>query len=214
MRYALLKVNIVVVLVVCLFFNVFNVSAVKYVENIVNDYEIASDCKFLPPGDLDANGIVNALDNVKMRKILLEKSYDKKYSDVNGDNFTNLKDLVRQKKNACSNFDFLSNNVINLNGCSSYTGEFISLLGEGASYKISYKYKSETPIKVVINGLGNEIIYESQISSELKEVSYTLKTPFTITGTSDVELKIIGVGVIDDFTIIRANMDNILIEDW
>ena len=214
MKNIFVKFNIVILLLMMLVFNLINVSALKYVENVVKDYKNDSECEFLQPGDLDANGAVNALDSVNMRKILLGESKDSKYSDVNGDSFTNLKDLIRQKKNACSNLGFLSNDVINLNGCSAYSGEFISLLGEGASYKISYTYKSETPIKVVINGLGEELVYESQTSSELKEVSYTFKTPFSISGTDDIELKIVGIGEIKDFTVTRTNMDNVLSENW
>ena len=46
-----------------------SVSATQYVEKVVNeDFSLKSECLFLAPGDLDADGSANADDMVSLRK--------------------------------------------------------------------------------------------------------------------------------------------------
>jgi len=204
------------------------VSAENYVANVVDDdFSSATECEFLAPGDLNGDGSVNAIDSVELRKLMLsdldDKSYDAvyasegdtaKYSDVNGDDNVDIKDLVRQKKELAENFVLVSNGAMSLNGNSAYSGEFISVMGTGATYEISYSYESEASIKIIINGLGDEIIYENDAVSELTSVTYTLKTPLSIDDVTGIELQIIGVGTVEDFSVTRINMDNELVESW
>ena len=215
---------LVLTLLIC---STLSVSATTYVKNVVSDFTTAADCDFLAPGDLNADGKVDAADSVKLRQLLIsdlgDGSYNtvfaakgevSKYSDTNGDDFVNLKDLLRQKKNLAENFEFISDEAMSINGNSAYNGEFISVLGTGASYKISYSYKSDTPVKVRINGLGEQIVYEDAAATKITSVIHTFKTPLSIDETAGIELQIIGVATVKDFTVTRINMDNELVENW
>lgn len=205
-----------------------SVSATEYVEKVVaEDFTTASACEFIAPGDLNADGSVNADDSVSLRKLLLsnleDKSYDAvyaskgaeaKYSDINGDKNVDIKDLVRQKKNLTENFVFIEDGAMSLNGNSAYIGEFISVLGSGAEYEISYTYKSDSSIKVMINGLSEEIVYENEAASDSTTVTNTFKTPLTLAEANGIELQIIGVGLVENISVTRINMDNDLVENW
>ena len=220
----LIVMYLVLTLLTC---SMLNVSATTYVKNVVSDFTTADDCSFLAPGDLNADGRVDSVDSVELRKLLLKGNDDTsyvavyaaneesaKYSDINGDSFVNLKDLVRQKKNMVEDFKFITDGEMALNGNSAYNGEFISVLGTGASYEISYSYKSDAPVKIKINGLGDEIVYEDAAAAEMTAVTHTFKTPLSIGEVSGIELQIIGVGTVKDFTVTRINMDNELVENW
>ena len=193
-----------------------SVSATQYVEKVVNeDFSLKSECLFLAPGDLDADGSANADDMVSLRKMFLNDNSAKSiYSDVNGDEMVDARDLVRLKKNIANNFEFIDNGVMLLNGNSAYKGDFISVMGTGAEYELEYTYKSNSPIKVKINGLGEEITYESDASADYITVTQTFKTPLKITKSNDIELQIIGVGSIKNFKVTRINMDNEHVENW
>lgn len=194
---------------------VVNVSAAEYVKDVVSeDYASLEKSSFLAPGDFNADGKVSAVDIAQLRVFFLKGTEEPMNSDVNGDGYVDLRDIVRQKKNSVNIPEFISEGAMQLNGNSVYSGEFLSLLGTGATYEISYSYKSETPIKVVINGLGDEIVYESEVALDIVSVTHTFKTPLSITDLSDVELQIIGSGTIEDFSITRVNMDNELVENW
>lgn len=201
-------------------------AATEYVENVISE-DFTAACDFLAPGDMDANGVINSTDSVSLRKLLLnnrvDKTYDElyastgeqaMYSDVNGDSFVDIRDLVRQKKNLATNLEFIENGAMQLNGNSSYNGEFISVLGSGAEYEISYTYKSESKLLIKINGLSEQIIYENDPSADSVTVTKTFKTPLTITGTDGIEFQIIGVGTIEDISVTRINMDNELVNKW
>ena len=183
-----------------------SVSATQYVEKVVNeDFSLKSECLFLAPGD----------DLVSLRKMFLNDNSAKSiYSDVNGDEMVDIRDLVRLKKNIANNFEFIDNGVMLLNGNSAYKGDFISVMGTGAEYELEYTYKSNSPIKVKINGLGEEITYESDASADYITVTQTFKTPLKITKSNDIELQIIGVGSIKNFKVTRINMDNEHVENW
>lgn len=202
------------------------VTAAEYVENVVSE-DFTSAGEFLAPGDMDANGSVNAEDAVALRELLLnnngDKAYDAvyaakgaeaKYSDINGDDLVDIKDLVRQKKNLTENFVFIENGAMSLNGNSSYKGEFISVLGTGAEYEVSYTYKSDSDLLVKINGLSEEIVYENEPVADSTTVIKTFKTPLTLTETDSIELQIIGVGSVEYISVTRINMDNDLVENW
>lgn len=208
--------------------SILSVSAAEYVEKVVaEDFTTASVCEFIAPGDLNADGSVNANDSVSLRKLLLsnlgDHSYDAvyaskgeeaKYSDINGDENIDVRDLVRQKKNMVENFVFIENGAMSLNGNSAFVGEFISVLGSGAEYEISYTYKSDSSIRVKINGLSEEIVYENEAASDFTTVTETFKTPLKIAETDGIELQIIGVGSIENISVTRINMDNDLVENW
>lgn len=204
------------------------VSAATYVANVVNaDFASAATCEFLAPGDMNADGAVNATDVTALRTLLLSElgggdydvvfaanGIDAKYSDVNGDTTVDARDVVRLKKNMAESFQFISDGVMILNGNSSYKGDFLSVMGTGATYSVSYDYKSDAPVKVVISGLGDDIVFEDAAASSLTTVTHTLETPFSIETQDSIELKIIGVGTIDNFSVTRVNMDNELTENW
>lgn len=205
-----------------------SVSASSYVSNVVcEDFSSADSCNFLAPGDMNADGLVNAVDAAELRKLLLkgfnDSSYtavfaalgsDAKYSDVNGDAEINIVDLVRQKKHMAESFSFVKDGVMQLNGKSAYAGEFTSIMGTGASYVIKYSYKSDASIKVIISGLGDDIVYENAAVAEMTAVEYTIKTPLSLAAADGIELQIIGVGVVDSFSVNRINMDNEFVEIW
>lgn len=203
-----------------------SVCAASTVEKVIaEDFSSASDCKFLAPGDTNADGKVSADDLVVVRQLLLSDMKDNsytavykangnsvKYSDVNGDGLVNVKDLVRQKKNSAKNFVFVDNGIMLLNGNSAFKGAFTSVLGTGTSYEISITYKSELPIKIKMADLGEEIVFEAK--SSLSQVTKTFETPITIDNAENIDFQIIGVATIDKISVTRANMDNDLVDNW
>ena len=103
---------------------------------------------------------------------------------------------------------------MSLNGNSSYKGEFISVLGTGAEYEVSYTYKSNSDLLVKINGLSEEIVYENEPAADSTTVTKTFKTPLNLTETDGIEFQIIGVGSVENISVTRINMDNELVENW
>lgn len=204
----------------------------ELLEDIKENFDSASDCKFLAPGDMDADGIVNANDLVTLRGILLSRvnddSYDTvyktngetaMYSDVNGDEFVDLKDLVRMKKNLAENFEFIKDGCMSLNGNSAYKGKFTSGLEANAKYEVTLTYKSDSPVKIKMADLGEEIIFDA--ASEMKSVTKTFTTPVMITDDDGIELQIIGEALVDDFAITKVengeenyDIDNDIVDDW
>lgn len=205
-----------------------NVSAAKYVATVVEeDFASAAASKFVAPGDMNADGSLNADDASTLRKQLISAqgtgSYDavvsakgeaSKYSDINGDGIVDIRDLVRQKKNTVANRQFISGGTMTVNGNCAYGGDFLSAMGTGATYVVSYAYKSDAPIKVVISGMGEDVVYENAASSTLTTVTEILKTPLAFDANGGVELKIVGTGTVDNFVVTRINMDNELSENW
>ena len=201
---------------------IFTVSAKTYVTNIISgNFESADECKFLIPGDINADGYVNALDMTELKKMIMNgtgnasyqsfySSFGKsaKYSDVNGDGLVDIRDLVRQKKNTVLNVNFIEDGTMQLNGNSAFNGDFISQLGTGASYKITYSYKSNQPVKIKLNGMGDTVTFEDAVAQEYTTVTHTFKTPLSFGNYDGIELQIIGVAKIKNFSVLRTDMDN------
>ena len=192
---------------------------------IAEDFAADSDCEFLVPGDMNADGKVGADDLVMLKQLLLSNTKDSaytevyktngktaKYSDINGDDFVDIKDLVRQKKNSAKNFAFVDDGVMSLNGNSAFNGAFNSALGTGAVYEISITYKSDSPITVKMADLEKEIVFDAKATAS--KVTKTFETPVTIADTEGIEFQIIGVASIENISVNRANMDNDLVDNW
>ena len=200
------------------------------VEDITENFDSATDCKFLAPGDMDADRYVGADDLVSLRRILLSNVKDNSYatvyetngetaiySDVNGDEFVNLKDLVRMKKNLAENFEFIQDGFMSLNGNSAYKGKFTSILEANAKYEVTLTYKSDSPVKIKMADLGEEIIFDAV--SEVAAVTKTFMTPVMITDAKGIELQIIGEALVDSITVTKVeeenyDIDNDVVDDW
>lgn len=188
-------------------------SAATYVANVVDeDFASASDCSFSAPGDMNADGALNATDATSLRKLMLGNSNS--HGDINGDFAIDVRDLVRQKKVIAAQEQHIVDGALALNGSSVYSGDFLAKIGTGASYVINFDYMSEAPIKVVISGLGDDIVLEAAASTTLTSATFTQKMPLTKIASGDAELRIVGVGTVDNFSVTRINMDNELIESW
>lgn len=194
-----------------------SVSAEKYTATVISDsFSSASACEFLQPGDIDKNGSVDTTDLVFTRKSLLGVATDiaAAYFDVNGDDDSDIRDLVHQKKIIVAQSDFITSGAMQLNGNSIYSGDFVSVMGTGAEYKISLSYTSDTDIRVKINGFGEEKVFTADAASEQTTVTFNYKTPLSKSNEAGVELQIIGVGAVSDFSVTRLNMDNEFDEVW
>ena len=167
------------------------VSAAKYVAKPVEEKFEASTL-FLAPGDLDADGKVNSSDYFALREQLLNNAASR-YSDVNGDDCTDITDRVLQDENKV---DFIADGKMNLKGKSIYSKDIVSLLSTGAGYKVTYNASGN--IKIKLAGLDGVDITAS---------GYTFKTPLNLSGKS-IELYVIGNGTLEDLSIVRVNMDN------
>lgn len=205
-----------------------SVSATVYTVDVLAEDFAAADCEFLAPGDLDADGTLNAKDAVSLRKLLIEdetdgtyiavytdKGEEAKYSDVNGDDAVNILDLVRQKKNIANNFTLVNTKegTMALNGNTAYKGEFVSKMGTGAEYKVAFSYKSDSDIKIKIN-IGEEpIVIEKAATNDLTTVEEVIKTPFEF-AENGIEFQIIGQGEVSEVSVTRTNMDNEYSENW
>lgn len=205
------------------------VSATEYTVDVLAEDFAAADCDFLAPGDLDADGALNATDAVSLRKLLIEdetdgtytavytaKGEEAKYSDVNGDDAVNILDLVRQKKNIANEFTLVdtAEGTMALNGNTAYTGEFVSKMGTGAEYKVAFSYKSDSAIKIKINSMGEEpIVIEKAAANDLTAVEEVIKTPLEF-AENGIEFQIIGQGEVSEVSVTRTNMDNEYSENW
>lgn len=217
------KIAAVILSLAVLFSCVMSVSATNYVVDVLSE-DFESAVEFLAPGDLNADKALDASDVVALRKLLIEDetdgSYtavfganaDAKYSDVNGDAAVNVKDLVRQKKVAASDYSVTADGALVLNGNSAYTGDLFADMGTGAQYKISFKYKATGVIKVKINAMGETIEVRKAAASNWKTAEATFTTPLEF--AEGIDLQVIGVGSIDDLVITRINMDNEYSENW
>ena len=192
---------------------------------IEEDFAAQSDCIFLAPGDMDADGKANTDDLVIFKQLLLSNKTDTsytavynsngenaKYSDINGDGFVNVKDLVCMKKNLAENFVFVHDGVMSLNGNSALNGIFNSALSKDASYAVSLTYKSDYPVRVKMADLGVEFVFEP--SSTVSTLTKTFKTPAAIGETKGIQFQVIGVATIDEISVIRVNMDNDIADNW
>lgn len=169
-----------------------SVSAAKYVAKPVLE-KFETQTLFLAPGDMDSNGKVDSLDFSELREMLLLDAANR-FSDVNGDEITNICDLVLQNENV--NKDFISGGKMNLNGKSIYNKEIKSSLNAGAEYKITYSATGD--VKVKLEGIDGLNVTAS---------GNTFKTPLNLSN-NDIELCVIGNGTIDELSIVRVNMDN------
>ena len=168
------------------------VSAAKYVSKpVAEDFEVKTN--FLIPGDLDTDGNVDAQDYTELRGLILNDQ-TAQYSDVDGDEVTNICDLVLQDVNAKS--DFVADGVMNLNGKSVYNAEIASVLNTGAEYKVTYTTSGDVTVKLV--GLTG---------AEVTTSGDTFKTPLNLSN-ADIELYVIGEGTVEDLAVTRINMDN------
>lgn len=169
-----------------------SVSAAKYVSKPVSE-SFEAKTEFLQPGDVDIDGDVDDQDYTSLREMLLYNAASL-YSDTNGDEITNICDLVLQKAN--KDVEFLKDGKMNLNGRSVYGKNINSLLNSGAEYKITYTASGDVTVK--LDGINDADITAS---------GATFKTPTNLKNT-DVLLYVIGEGSIESLTISRTNMDN------
>ncbi len=168
------------------------VSAAKYVANVVSeDFEEAT--KFLIPGDLNANGEIENDDYESLRGLILNGK-TAQFSDVNGIDGTDIRDLVLQDINSKS--DFVANGVMNLNGKSFYNAEMGSVLSTGAEYKLTYNASEDVEVKLV--GISG---------AEVTASGDTFKTPLNLSN-AEIQLYVVGEGTVEQIAITRINMDN------
>ncbi len=201
-------------------------SAKNYLANVVDeDFASASNCKFVAPGDMNGDGAVNASDSVALRKLLLNgksggydevvalKGADAKFSDTNGDSAVDVRDLVRQKKNIVSMKKHIADGALQLNGICVYGGPISDAMGANVEYTLSYTYTSDEAIKVVISGLGDDIVFEEAAATGAT-VTHKFTTPYSFEGSKGAELKILGNGTVSDFSLTRPAFDNEFEEIW
>lgn len=194
-------------LAIVLAFNVtFSCAAARYYTYAVNESFNSAKTEFLTPGDIDADGKLNADDLIQTKKFLLTNQSNT-YADANGDGDFDILDLIRSKKNT---FDmFVENGVMNLNGKSIFKGEFVSKLNTGVSYQLNCKYKSDSDVLVKIRGIGEDKeITLSSTSGAYLDFTNEFTTPFVINGTEEIELEVIGIATIDTFEVKQLNADN------
>ena len=203
-----------------------NVCAASNVINVITeDFSSSTDCEFLLPGDMDADGQVSADDLVLLRQLLLSNIKDNsytavykansetaKFSDINGDKYVNIKDLVRQKRNSVNGFEFIADGVMSLNGNSAFNGTFTSVLATGVIYQVSLTYKSDCPVTVRMGDINKEIVFDT--ASKTSTVTKTFETPVTITDKEGIEFQIIGIANIENISVTRVNMDDDLVDNW
>ena len=189
-----LAMSLALTFLVC---SMLNISAAKYVANVVAEDFETSATDFLQPGDIDADGDIDTADYTELRGLIL-KSETATYSDANGDNVSNICDLVLQNENKAT--DFVSDGAMNLNGKSYYGAEITSVITTGAEYKVIYETSGDVTVK--LNGLKD---YDGNAVT-VTESGYTFKT--ATAAPEDVELYVIGNGTVKNFAITRINMDN------
>ena len=200
-------------------------SAKNYLANVVAEDFVSVDCEFIAPGDMDSNGTVNENDLSALKKLLLRDkngNYNEviasigaaaKFSDTNGDNTVDIRDLVRIYKNIENNNPHIKDGALQLNGICIYDGPISDAMGAKVEYTLEYTYTSDAPIKVVISGLGNDIVFED-VADTNATVTHTFTTPRSFKGSAGAELKILGNGTVSDFSLKRPAFDNELEENW
>lgn len=192
----------------------YDIQYVDMVNVIDENFDSQSDCKFLAPGDINADGKIGADDLVILRKLLLNSIKDNsytavyeangeaaKYADINGDGFVDVKDIVRLKKNLAQTNSFVDSGVMSLNGNSSFTGIFTPILSAGAVYEVSLTYKSNAPTTIKLADLGEEIVFDA--TSRVSTVTKTFEVPVTVTDTKCIDFQIIGVASIENISVTR-----------
>ncbi len=192
MKTKFIKFAVLVLIFVFIVGTISAVSAAKYVAKpVLENFETST--LFLAPGDMDIDGKVDASDYEELRELLLSDAASL-YSDANGDEITNICDLVLQNENL--NKDFISNGKMNLNGKSVYNKNVVSSLSTGAEYKVTYNASGDIEVKLA--GLDGVNITAS---------GNTFKTPINLSD-KEIEFYVIGNGTIEDLSIVRVNMDN------
>lgn len=193
---------------------------------LAEDFASETDCKFLAPGDMDAGGKVNAEDLAQLRQLLLSdiknSSYadvyatlgkTAKYSDVNGDELVDIRDLIRLKKNIANSNEFIANGVMSLNGNSAFKGAFTGSLCENAEYEIKLIYRSDAQVTVKLADLNEKIFFEAA-SEPSTEVRKTFTTPESITDADNIDFQIIGIADIEYISVTRIGVDNDVVFPW
>lgn len=196
MKSKALKILAICLAFVLVFSAVLGVSAAKYVANVVaNEKDYVS---FIQPGDLNADKAINTADVNALKGLILQDKADT-YSDVNGDDETDICDLVLQDAQPKT---FVAANTIKLSGKSVYDADLASVLNTGAKYKITFATSGDVTVK--INGIKD--INGAAITTDATD--YVFKTPLKISNSADIELQIIGEGEISNFKLVRVDMDN------
>ena len=205
MKKNVLQMGSVLVAVVLVFAGSFSVSAARYKSKLVSDdFADASASKFICPGDIVKNGVVDESDTGKMRKILLEIDDEVDYSDVDFDGHVDLIDLVKCEQSIGNGFQ---NGQLSFNGKCVYAPKLST--NTGAGYQVTYRYKTAGGFKVQFNLAGELKTYTETSTGEWKTATYDI-TSFPKRGSAqpDFDLLIDGDGTLDDFSIKRVNMDN------
>ncbi len=212
-------ISMAIVTVFCAL-TVFGVSAEQYKKYVITD-DFTGDTGFLAPGDYDGNGAIEQEDESALKGLILtvddtantyttvfQNNAAAIYSDVNGDGYVDVRDLVMLDQN--SKGEFIADGVMNLNGNSAFGGKLFDVLGTGAEYEIEYSYSENTSVDVKFNGLDGLLKDSTTQNAENGVVTVTrnIKTPITDLNNSGIELQLIGEGEIQSFSVTRVNMDN------
>lgn len=196
------------------------------------DFENGLNHGFIAPGDLNADGETQAADLILLRTILLNsnsKSYKTiaanfqdggKFSDVNGDNYVDIVDLVRAKKVFNSTFIGETNGVsnsgaMNIYGKTVLFGKLSKVLEKDRYYSISFKTKSTKPMTISISGISDKTYsYQTAKGNDWKTNTVTFGVAETFKSASQIEVSICGQGIVDDFIITPCVVDNDLADSW
>jgi len=193
MKNKTLKILALCLSLAVVFSCVLSVSAAKYVKNVISkssDY-----VSFVQPGDVDFDKDVDADDGLALKEMLLYNAASP-YSDVNGDDDTNVCDLVLQDEQPDT---FLDGAKITLKGKSVYRADLASKMNAGAKYKLTFTKTGDVTVR--IDGIKD--YNGNAISTEASD--YVFKTPKAV---SDFSLEIIGDGTIENLKLVRVDMDN------
>ena len=199
--------------------------------NVTVDFENGAG-GFIPAGDLNADGSVNANDLVVLKRVLLgtkKQSYkevyteigvDAKYSDANGDYEVDIRDLIRAKKNAAKSFINATGGKngtagMNVYGNVAFSGTLSKKLEKDRYYQVSFDYKSDDVLKITVNGISNQIYaFESEAAADWATKTYLIGTAENFDDISDIEVQICGNGAVDNITITPCTVDNDLADSW
>ena len=185
MKGKALKILAISLLLMFVVSGVVGVTAAKYPASMVAS---ASDyANFVQPGDLNADKTIGT-DDVKAMKGLILADSANKFSDANGDDLTNICDLVFQGEQGAYS-EFYDGSKINLKGKSVYNGDSLTAGGQ-------YEVSGADGIKIILND-GNT---ETEVSGT------TFKAPLDIEN-GGVAIKADNATV-TSLKIYRINMDN------